>query len=494
MEAPRMFEYAVELEDAGGWKRVWTVLRPVFLLVWLVLLVRMWIGKIHNSQISTNLILPMILLLLALLFLLFLLEALEIAYTLLSDRHDDQFPGNAKTLIATMKANPHLVYEAREWLATLIVVAITLMTEYDDGTIPFLGSVGAHKLLWQPIPLLLTTLPVLWFAQGLGKTCARASPLKLLTWWPVRTFAWQFTIAMGWFITKTGLPGPGQLLWRLLKGMVIKGTQPLRPSDEGFFLSGLQRYGFAFHELAISITLKKDGTCAVEQKLVWYLLRFTGHKFSHKLYFDGPQKSAGQAEVRGFTCPSVGDEYAPVSKLLDRIWENPVPTGLAEILPKIFGVTSPYTVDRDKNRYESRLVVETYDRFPLDNAFVLTVTQKSNWEGSSFKRNIGDTDFYEMTFEYPCNRYKLDIVPEEGVNLYLAQVTASAAFRMNLHDDEKKRLEDARVETPTDGGLHSVFYYPLAGAKYRYNWVLYEKTQEQEQQELPNRKPTAPDI
>jgi hypothetical protein len=475
---PDTFQSAVDLEGTGGWRIFWIVFRCLFLLAWIVLLMDMWVGKGRQYGGVPLLILVMACAVVLLLFLLFLLEALEIAYTILRDRHADEFPPEANDLIEKMKGNEHLVYEAREWLATLIVVLITIMTEcHELAKLPgYSIFVREYELLWDPLALLLTTLPVLWFAQGLGKTCAKAAPLKILTWWPVRGIAWPLTKVMGWFIRSTGLYLPGNLLGASLEQMISSGEQlTLRPSDEGFFLSGLHRYGFAIHELSILITLKKNGTCAVEEKLVWYLLRYTGNSFSRKLYFDGAQQSAELPLVRGFNCPPVRDRYTIVSDLLDKIWNDPPPKDLTPVDDR-WNVTSTKNYDWNSKSHESRLEVKTYDNFPLDkDAFVLTVMQKSVWDGAAFKRQIGQPDFYEMSFEYPCKRYRLEIVPEEGLDVYLANIKASASFRLNPHDDEKRRLDIARDRQSTDGGLHTTLPYPLAGARYRYDWVVEHK-------------------
>lgn len=477
---PDLFQSAVDLEGTGGWRKIWIVFRCLFLLAWILLLMDMWVGKGQDSGAAAPLILLMVGLVVLLLFVLFLLEALEIAYTILRDRHADEFSSEANDLIEKMKGSEYLVYEAREWLATLIVVAITLTTEFDDKNIPsFLGLAGHYEYIWRPIPLLLTTLPVLWFAQGLGKTCAKASPLKILMWWPVRGLAWPLTKVMGWLIRTTGLYLPGKLLGTPLEHQISSGDQPLlRPSDEGFFLAGLQRYGFAIHELSISITLKKDGSCAIEERLVWYLLRYTGNYFSRKLFFDGVLRSAEPPIVRGFTCPAVRDRYTTVSNLLDKIWNDPLPEDLRPVADR-WSVDSKQKDDWDSKLHESRLEVNTYDNFPLDkDAFVLMVMQKSVWDGSAFKRSIGQPDYYEMSFEYPCRCYRLEIVSEKGVDVYLANITASAFFRSNPHDDEKRRLDIARDRSATDGGLHTTLPYPLAGAKYRYDWMVAHKPNE----------------
>ena len=480
---PDLFQSAVDLEGTGGWRIFWIVFRCLFLLAWILLLMDMWVGKGRQYGAVPLLILVMAFAVVLLLFLLFLLEALEIAYTILRDRHADEFPPEANDLIEKMKGNEHLVnehlvYEAREWLATLIIVLITLMTEcHELKKLPGYSIFAReYELLWDPLALLLTTLPVLWFAQGLGKTCAKAAPLKILMWWPVRGIAWPLTKLMGWFIRNTGLYLPGNLLGAPLEQMISSGEQlTLRPSDEGFFLAGLQRYGFAIHELSILITLKKDGTCAVEEKLVWYLLRYTGNSFSRKLFFDGALQTADKPIVRGFNCPAVRDRYTTVSNLLDKIWDAALPSDLSAVAES-WNVDSQKKDDWDLKTHESRLVIKTFVNFPLDkDAFVLTVLQKSVWDGTAFKRQIRQPDFYEMSFEYPCKRYRLEIVPEKGVDLYLANITASAFFRSNPHDDERRRLDAARDSKATDGGLHTTLQYPLAGAKYRYDWIVEQK-------------------
>jgi hypothetical protein len=486
-----MFESVTELEDvkARPGEIVARYLRYLVLVVVSLVLCGEWYDKSHPPLKAPIPLGDVGLIALGVVFLFFLLifvEAIEIAYTLVTDKHDDQFPDKAKALIQQMQQNEPLVYGAREWVVTMLLIAITLVIEYREPVIPVF-KLPVHKeyeFLWLLFTVLLTAAPIIWLAQAPGKILARADPLRTLMLRPTRG-CWKLVCAMGWALEKSGLGIPEDYVKKRLERAFPKKNQiQLRPSDAGFFLAGLQRYGLALHELSVKITVKEDGSCVVEQKLVWYLLRFTGTYFTRRFYFESDVARNGPPQAQGFTCPLVTDSYETVAQLLDGIWRSPAPEGLKEAEPWAWDWDPPaegIAPKAEPGSKEVRFWVHTHYKFPenCEQAFALRVSYEGVWEKNAFKTGYHQSDSYETTFEYPCRTYILEIVPEDGVDIRLANPEASVTFNHNPHDDERQRLEKALNDDPDHaasvrgkGGIYCKLHYPIAGAQYKYSWTV----------------------
>lgn len=486
-----MFETVTELEEekARPGELLLQFLRYLVLLLVVSVLLGEWYRKIHpegKPPITLGAFFGVGVLVVILLLVLAFVEALEIAYTILRGKHADEFPEEAKSLINEMREHEELVYGAREWVVTMVVVAITLATEYREPYIPFLifgwHVSPAFEPLWNAFAVLLTTIPIIWLAQGPGKILARANPLRTLMLLPTRG-CWKIVRSVGWIVDKTGLSLPEKFAeHRIEKVARSLPKQNLRPSDEGFFLAGLQRYGFAAHELQVKVTIKEGGACVVEQKLVWYLLRFTGTHFTRRLYFGSKVVRNGPPYARGFHCPLVDDTYEPVARLLDGIWHDPVSKGLEEVEPPEWDYEPPDPLEpnADQALKEVRFWIHTLYEFPRGKqAFALRVSYKGLWDVNAFKVGRYESDSYEMTFEYPCRTYILEIIPDDGIDIRLANPQASVTFNHNPHGDEQRRLKEAlnqdddhANEVRKKGGIYCKLLYPIAGAQYKYSWKL----------------------
>lgn len=501
-----MFESVTELEEekARPGQILFQILRYLLLVVVACILIGEYYRKISpegKPTVSALAVFGVVVLVGILLYLLAFVEALEIAYTILRGKHADEFPEDAKKLIDEMREHEDLVYGAREWVVTAFVVAITLATEYRAPYVPILifrrHVSPTFEFVWVAIAVLLTTIPIIWLAQGPGKILARSNPLRTLMMGSTR-FCWQIVRVTGYFVQKTGLELPEKYVEHRIDRIARSlPKQNLRPSDEGFFLSGLQRYGFAAHELQVKITIKEGGSCVVEQKLVWYLLRFTGTHFTRKLYFGSKVVRNGPPHARGFHCPLVDDSYEPVAQLLDGIWNDPAPKGLEEVEPPEWDYEppDPQEAKADQALKEVRFWIHTLYEFPRGKqAFALKVSYKGIWDKNAFKVDHHESDSYEMTFEYPCRTYVLEIVPDDNIDIRLANPQASVTFNHNPHGDEQQRLKkaldqegDHADEIRKKGGIYCRFLYPIAGAQYKYSWkVAKRKETNNNQQPSPD--------
>jgi hypothetical protein len=486
-----MFEPADELEDerARPGKMVVQAARYCSLLLVIILLLEFLNDKVtaHGTHsISTRAVVLAAFVLLPLFVLLALLVALQVAYTAVRDKQDDQFAYEAKTLLDEMRKNEDLVYGARDWAITMIVAVITLATEFHE---PYIPGFRLHvppplEPLWELFAALLTAIPIIWFAQWPGEALAATNPIGVLMSLPMRS-CWQIVKATSWIVRVMGLDIPERFIkmpldQHLRSGLRSNALPPplnLRPSDESFFLAGLQRYGFALHEISVRITIQESGACVVEQKLVWYLLRFTGTYFTRRLYFESRIVRSGPPHACGFLCPLVGDSYEPVAQLLDGIWDSSPPPGLVEVDPPQWTAT---TKTEPNTAGEVRLWIHTHSEFPRkQEAFAFRVLYQGDWDKNAFKVGHQESDSFEVTFEYPCRTYILEIIPDEGVDIRLVNLQAAVTIDSNLHRDEQQRLEEALFkdtdyadEIRQKGGIYCRFLYPIAGAHYKYSWSV----------------------
>jgi hypothetical protein len=210
------------------------------------------------------------------------------------------------------------------------------------------------------------------------------------------------------------------------------------------------------------------------------LLRYTGNYFTRRFYFSSKPVRKGMPDARGFHCPQVVDNYEPVAELLDSIREGQSPDGLTEV-SQLWDYDPPPDEPANSPNHaaeEVRFWIHThYDLPEKSSAFALVVKYEGEWERQAFKIGHQQDDFYEMTFEYPCRNYTLEIVPDDGLDIRLANPKATVTFNHNPHGDEQKRLADALAKNPEygdrirqKGGLYSELRYPISGAKYRYSW------------------------
>jgi hypothetical protein len=477
-----MFESADELEDeiARPRKMVVQTARYCALLLVILLLLGFLNDRVtaHGAHsISTRAVVLAALVLLPLFVLLALLVALQVAYTSVRDIHEDEFPDEAKALLEEMRANQYLVYGARDWAITMIVAIITLATEYHEPYIPGFRLRVPPPLepLWELFAALLTSIPIIWLAQWPGEALGVGSPIRTLSSLPMRS-CWKIVKATGWIVRVMGLDIPEPFIKMPLRSRALPSLN-LRRSDESFFLAGLQRYGFALHEISVRITIQEGGACVVEQKLVWYVLRFTGTYFTRRLYFESRIVRSGHPHALGFRCPPVGEGYEPVAQLLDGIWNSPPPPGLVEVDPPqwtAIAKTEPNAPGA------VRLRIRTHYELPREQeAFAFRVLYRGDWDKNAFKVSHQEADSFEMTFEYPCRTYILEIVPDDGVDVRLANVQAIVTLDHNPHLGEQRRLEQALIEDADyadeirqKGGIYCRFLYPIAGAQYRYSWSV----------------------
>jgi hypothetical protein len=431
-----------------------------------------------------------------LLAVLFYAEALEIAYTFLSEKNADEFPESDRKTIDEMKTRPDLVYEAREWLVIAIVVIITLTTEFRTIYFPFVGAIPNLTLpiVYNNEPLvissarvfsiLFTTVPIIWFAQGPAKTVGRLASQTTIrrsrfVWWTIK----KVGAVVGFF----GLSIPAEYMGNELLKRSFGTTNNLIPSDQGFFFAALQRYGFALHDLCVTVRLRPDGSCTMTQKFALYLVRYPRSSFFRQMRFPAAKALPPDTfSVKCFECKSAVQNYEDFCELLKQIAGG---TQLQNVnVPKgeIWSHRS-HPLDKDGNLTGKAFTEAPFPvgvRFGINmdrplppkgaGAFVFILDWSGKWEGEAFFTKHLQDDYFEMRFDYPCRSYELLVLRENDPNIHFKDVVAEATLMNNLHKGETDRLESAvkqEYENP-DTLLHAFLLHPLPGTQYKLKWTV----------------------
>jgi hypothetical protein len=443
-------------------------LRSIVPLILFLLLIVVWHSSFISQQQNSNAEFAWYVAgLIVLLCVLFRLEAMEIAYSVLSDKLPDQFKKDEdRSFFLLMRGCEGVIYDAREWLVIIVIAIITIIAEIavHHGLYVWHWRVpdaweGTAKILFS---VTFTTLPVIWFAQAPGKKIAKSRPRRLLFSALTRSI---FAILQGInaFVEKSELDAPVKLTTKFWQQTLGPGTEETPPSDHGLFLASLHRYGFALHDLFVHIDLHPDGSCDVVQKFIIYLTGYPRDYFRRELFFDSDATSAKFLRVDGyFDCPIVKDSYDPVSNVLEEIAAGN--SKLVAVSSGSLGISNP-----KKEAGRATFEVTTHKKLPEEGkAAALVIHCTGSWGVGAMKVRDEEEDYFEQSFRYPCRRYRLEIMPDAGLDIDFSRIEPKATFMDNPHPGEEDRLRKAREDT--NQALRSTLDHPLPGAKYRFSW------------------------
>ena len=434
-------------------------------------------------------------LLFVLLGIIFFADALEVAYSLLRYKQVLQFGETTARLLKEIHDREDLVYEAREWLVTILIVALTLMAEFDKIYFPFVRhEIGPNleiplimnlkaKTLFS---LLFTTLPVLWLAQGPSKKVARACPAKMLD---AGALVWLLIKAIGWIINLLGFNGPTEVVAGQIKSLGnLSADLNLKPSDEAYYVSSVQRYGYALHDLRTDLEIHKNGSCTVTQRVLYYAISRPCDVFTRRLYLaSAPVPGFDIISLSAFSGPGIkegnfGGLENPTLKALDAILDGGYQS-LETGCPAFSGLDANPTISEipDPNRRHGLMYrIDTKGAIPVgpnpnggdSRAFAILAEFRSAWGPKAFDLTPGKKDHFSMKFECPCYRYKLTIKLDPDCGVTLGEFTPEAFCAYEPHWGERDRLlESIPSDLPScDAAFHCALDYPFPSTEYRITW------------------------
>ncbi len=407
-----------------------------------------------------------------LLAVLFIAEGLEIAYTILRDKYPEQLGEVDGRIFSDMKTRENLFYEAREWLVVLIIVALTLKTEFAKVYIPFFGLIPDFEVAGVVVQahilfsILFTTVPLVWIAQGPAKEFARVYPLRMLII-ASKTKVWLLVKVMGYLVNKSGLTGPSRAMGLGLVRAGASGSDlSLKSSDHGWFCESVKRLGTALHENSVTVNIDRDGSCRIRQRLLIYAVS-PQTVFRHFLMLDSAAIGGSLKTnlLKGYHGPPISEKHNKVYDQLEAILKGESPAPEFEEVPEF--CTPTLCESAEGRRAEFR--AKTWYEVPLPGrSFVLLVECEGSWGPQAFRVVDGRGNSYTDSCDYPCQRYRLRISPDPVIRMHFTNVTAEATFMGNFHRGEADRLRFAKEASVTELGC--LLKYPLPGASYRYTW------------------------
>ncbi len=427
-----------------------------------------------------------------LLGIIFFADGIEVAYSVLRYKDPEQFSGIEARLLAEMRRNENLVYEAREWLVTIIIVVITIMAEYDEIWNPwtqtrFVGSFYIPYVLTITsktlFSLLFTTLPVLWFAQGLSKRIARDCPQKFIG---AGAIVWSLVKKVGWFTESLGLDAPTAVLTKSLKRSdSFSAESGMKPSDHAYFVGSLQRYGYALHELYTRIKISSSGACEANVRVLYYGVSNPANVFGRRLIFDAPPAAANHYSVDTteiYTGPAIqeadpgGVGHKALQAELDFLCSGGLrgKLGGKALFKKIPGNISVTAVHDQKVSNLMHYRIDAHGSIPKSaEAFAILVEFRTIWDANAFKTTPHDEDEFYMAFESPCYRYRLSIEMDASCSGQLTEVQPEALCANDPHWGERDRLQRALIfDSTAPKGLACELYFPFPGIRYKFKWKV----------------------
>lgn len=446
-------------------------------------LLSVWVASdLHSDKADeatgSRLLLHLFVLVVLLVFI-FFADALEVAYSLLRYRPLEQFSGTTARVMREMHDDEPLVYEAREWMVTILIVVITLIVDFDHIYLPF----RAQEIKFPPIPrlpdipagklfsLLFATIPVLWIAQGPSKRVARERPQKMLE---LGTFMWWLVKKVGAATEACGLNQPGDLVaGQMLKNEGFGEDSNLKPSDYAYFLASAERYGYTLHDISVQITINKDGSCEVTEGLVYYVICDFYQVFVRKLVFAQPSTGFTSRIEKAFAVDriKVADPSGKKSKIfevLDLIARSSY-DGVQELARGSVDLTEVPDGHSSLLRHYKVAVRQS----PNDSkAMAVHVQFQSTWGAGAFKTPPNTTtDYFFTNFDCPCYRYQLWVDTADDCNFRLAEPSAEAKCGEAPHRGERNRLEEAiRPDITRPNAVHCELLYPFPGTSYYIHW------------------------
>jgi len=407
-----------------------------------------------------------------LLAVLFIAEGLEIAYTVLRDKDSEQLAEFDSSIFRDMKSHENLIYEAREWLVILIVVTLTLKTEFTNVYVPFWGMIPdfngpgvvmqAHLLF----SILFTTVPLVWIAQGPAKEYARAYPQKMLNL-ADKTRVWLLIKAVGFLADRSGLMVPQRAVGlSLIRAGASSPDPSLKSNDRNWFWESAERFGIAVYENTVDIHIDQDGLCRVRQRLLVYAVS-PQTVFRHSLMLDSSAipSSLKTNFVRGYNGPPFNGPISRLEGQLDALVKGESLGSDFEEVSEFCTVTLSEPADGKRAEFQAKTWYEVPE---AGRSFAMLLECEGIWKPEALRRVNDIGSYYSASCDYPCRRQRLRVYSKAGVRMNFTNVKAEATMMGSPHPGETERLRRAKEPGVTE--LSSLLTYLIPGVSYKYSW------------------------
>jgi hypothetical protein len=396
---------------------------------------------------STGAVLSMIFLLAAF----FLLAGVEIAYTDLRDKDPSQLKV-VGPLLGDMQKQEDLLYESREWLGVILIVALVFLADFDAIQVPWLG-----ERQWRlAFSLLFTTFPLVWLAQAPAKYFARQNSETFLA---RAGFAWPVFKGVGSLIRVLRLRVVSDLV--LSPFANVSSRRNLPPSNAAFYVSSLKRYGYAMHDCLDRICISGDGSAKLTQDGLIYIVSPERQQLTRRHAFSSD--IVGEATIEVLSVRDLAQPYERLGEIENQIsGAMKCAPGLAAVDFKGEKLDSP-----TGKTIEFLLISRTANPRP-DKALLVEYRTVVSCGAGAFSVERAQTEHHELHCTFPHHTYRAHLSIDPDAPQSFGNPRCKVTFQQNEHSSEGRR---AKIEVERGGkALAFTIQHPLPGAVYRVEW------------------------
>ncbi len=424
------------------------------------------------------------LLLLAFFVVYFLAEGMELAYTDLRDKDEDQLRLSIQARMKDMRLHEAEFYEAREYLVIALVFGATWLSHFEKLKAPWAGEI-TNEYIRVGYSLLFTTIPFIWLAQSPAKSLATRNSEAFLEFNLVGLL-WTGLKYAGKGLDVAGLFLPSQKLTTLFRHSGVFGAaRNLPPSNPGFFLAGIRRYGSAACRVDNIVTISQDGAAKLKRTSLIYVAQGKRRDFKMNLSFDSDVVKVTKNEVTVYAFQPPGEKIKELLEIADAVWGQKPHREVVDVTDKVL---SSGPVHGDLNKKELDLKAFLLTGMPEGLA---SLKDRPKFTGALMLR-------WEIEVETAANAFRMDFGPDSAPEEYFLQLSApclEASVVIQFSDDCKAEFVVPETEVTIQSNHHlpemdriasmkqvdkkSLILkvpFPLSGAKYSWRWKISKQT------------------
>lgn len=425
------------------------------------------------------------LLLLAFFVVYFLAEGMELAYTDLRDKDEDQLRLSIQARMKDMRLHEAEFYEAREYLVIALVFGATWLSHFEKLRAPWAGEI-TNEYLRVGYSLLFTTIPFIWLAQSPAKSLATRNSEAFLEFNLVGLL-WTGLKYAGKALDVIGLFLPSQKLTTLFRYSGGFGaTRNLPPSNPGFFLAGLRRYGSAACRIDNQVTISSDGATTLRRRILTYVVRGKRKDFKMNVRFDSEVVNVLTNTMQVFAFQPPGEKIEELLEIVDAVWAGRAHPKVEEVTDKVLS-SKPLHSDLNKKELDLKAFLLTGMPEGLESlkepprftgALMLLWEVELRTAPHAFRMDFAanpEPEEYYLLLSAPCLEANIGIEFAEGCAEEFLEPETEVTIQANRHLPEMDRITSMKRVDKKSLGLRVAF--PLHGARYSWRWKVAKTVQ-----------------
>jgi hypothetical protein len=450
--------------------KFWGLLTAMAWIFTSIALVSIWLSSLSHERKSIGWYL---LILLGSLFGLWLASGIEIAYTDLRDKAAEQIRDDkVRALLVSMQSYGQLVYEAREWITVILVVLLTYASDLDSIHIPF-TQVFETSSKWRFFfTLIFTTVPAVWFAQAPAKQLAVNNSTAFIDHFSI---GWTLFRVMIWIIEFLRLRTISEWIYHSLPTS-WQTSRNLAPSKPASYMSSLQAYQYALHDLVDHVTIHQDGSAELVQHGTLHIISDVRDGFTRKFDLTGKPQSSKIEITAAFSLHALRERVEENCATIDRLKEGGTVDRCGRLDTKGFrkDIIEKHNADAPGGSTISFEMQAPFNlkQLPGVKAMAFAYRLEFRTAPGNSPTTANTTDWQSMLFRFPCRHYKCTISLAPGVPTHFAV----AEMEVRIGEDRQTQEEEAVVvRTESLDKLSFEVSYPLPSAKYRLQWKYWAR-------------------